>query len=80
MIKKNVMNARFRCNDKTYLWHESKGEAKWAKKDLLVGDEPSYVFPFEGNVEYVEDLSKIRHWQITKDKFAEGGGVIVKVK
>lgn len=49
MLKKNVINARVRCNNKNCFWVETNG--KTAKKDLMAGDEPSIVLPFEATIE-----------------------------
>jgi len=79
MIKKNVMNARIRCNKKVCLWEDEKG-GKIEKKDLMAGDAPSFVFPFQGTVEYIEDISKIPHyWSIGKEDSIQAG-ILVKVK
>lgn len=51
-----VKDARVRCNDKTYSWVEENGQTI-ERKDLYVGDVPSKFFPFEGSLEYREDVT-----------------------
>jgi hypothetical protein len=55
-----------RFNKTVYPWWEN-GKSK-AKTQLLVGDEPSYIFPYYMTLEYIEDVSKQTSAKIIKGK------------
>ncbi len=52
MLKKNVLNARVRCNHTNCFWEEKEGRIP--KKDLMAGDDPSFVYPFIASGEVFE--------------------------
>lgn len=79
--KRMVKDARIRCNNKKYSWVEEDGHLI-ERKDLDIGDVPSQFFPFEGILEYREDIpieffqnmSKLppeHHWVYIRDKKGE---------
>jgi hypothetical protein len=53
---KELEDAYVRLNGKVYPWYEN-GKAK-EKTQLLVGDEPSWFFPYYMSLDYIEDASK----------------------
>lgn len=76
--RKMVKDARVRCNGKEYSWVGEKDDTV-ERKDLYVGDIPSKFFPFEGTLEYLENVtveylkntSKLPsnyHWAFFADK------------
>jgi hypothetical protein len=76
--RKMVKDARVRCNGKKYSWVEEDGQPI-ERKDLDVGDFPAQFFPFEGTLEYRENMtleylknvSKLPsnyHWVYFQDK------------
>jgi hypothetical protein len=53
---KELDDAYVRLNGKVYPWYEN-GKAK-EKTQLLVGDEPSWFYPYYMSLDYVADVSK----------------------
>ena len=53
---KELDNAFARFNNTVYPWWEN-GKTK-AKTQLLVGEDPSWIFPYYMSLEYIEDISK----------------------
>jgi hypothetical protein len=73
----SVKSARPRCNNISYPWKEDETESN--SKDLIVGDDPSSFFPFQANIEPVDDVSKCEK-SVVKGKQESGKGVLVTVK
>lgn len=73
-----IKDARVRCNNVNYFWEDG---TRLERKDLDVGDVPSSFFPYQVNVEYVDDISIHSKWTYDKIEGKEPyGGVLITVK
>lgn len=77
--KKMVKDARVRCNNINYFWEEKDGK-EIERKDLFVGDSPSFFFPFQVDVEYVTDLFGYPNVMVLKCVKEYSGGILITVK
>jgi hypothetical protein len=74
--RRTIKDARVRCNNMDYPWENGTTSKR---KDLFVGDTPSFVFPFQAKVEYVDDISsKFKDW-IKKDG-EDPNGILITIR
>lgn len=79
--KKTVKHAMFICNNRKYDWEDENGN-KTSEVMLVCGDSFKTVFPFQGKIEEIKDMSKFSGpvYSATENESLSQKGYLFKIE